>query len=87
MDQSQETDIAELIGSSGGASARPPKSPVARAREAVERLFAPLRRIDEDPTASSSSPMRAGSWQIPVDWRAVLLSGRGTRLGVARVLG
>jgi hypothetical protein len=42
------------------------------AREAFERLFALLRRIDEDPDSIVFFADEAGSWQIPVDWQAVL---------------
>jgi len=45
---------------------------LAMARAAFEQLFALLRRIDEDPDSVIFFADEAGSWQIPVDWRAVL---------------
>jgi hypothetical protein len=74
MDLSQGTDafIAEFdrlirrcLGTAAGGS-------FTTAREAFERLFALLRRIDEDPDSIVFFADEAGSWQIPVDWRAVL---------------
>jgi hypothetical protein len=74
LDQSQGTDafIAEFdrlirrcLGAAVGGS-------LTLAREAFERLFALLRRIDEDPDGVVFFADEAGSWQIPVDWRAVL---------------
>lgn len=44
----------------------------ATAGEVFERLFALLRRIDEDPDSVIFFADEAGSWQIPVDWRMVL---------------
>jgi hypothetical protein len=74
MDQSRGTEafIAEFdrllrrcLGESAGL-------PAATAREAFEQIFAVLRRIDEDPDSIVFFADEAGSWQIPVDWRAVL---------------
>jgi hypothetical protein len=74
LDRSQGTDafIAEFdrvirrcLGAAVGGS-------LIMAREAFERLFALLRRIDEDPDGVVFFADEAGSWQIPVDWRAVL---------------
>jgi hypothetical protein len=46
-----------------------PRPPV---REAFERLFSLLRRLDEDPDSVVFFADEAGSWQVGVDWRAVL---------------
>jgi hypothetical protein len=46
-----------------------PRPPV---REAFERLFSLLRRLDEDPDSLVFFADEAGSWQVGVDWRAVL---------------
>jgi hypothetical protein len=40
--------------------------------EAFDRLFDLLREIDADPDRIVFFADEAGSWQIPVDWRAVL---------------
>jgi hypothetical protein len=50
----------------------PAKGPHAPLLEAFELLFALLRRIDEDPDSVVFFADEAGSWQVDVDWRAVL---------------
>jgi len=42
------------------------------AREPFELLFALLRHIDEEPDRIVFFADEAGSWQVPVDWEAVL---------------
>jgi hypothetical protein len=74
MDKSEGTEafIAEfdrLVGKCVRASAKGPHAPV---REAFELLFALLRRIDEDADSVVFFADEAGSWQVGVDWRAVL---------------
>ncbi|OGF22019.1 MAG: hypothetical protein A2V63_03660 [Candidatus Eisenbacteria bacterium RBG_19FT_COMBO_70_11] len=74
MDKSEGTDafIAEfdrLIGKCVCAAA---KGPHASLREAFELLFALLRSIDKDPDSVVFFADEAGSWQVGVDWRAVL---------------
>src|SRR6266542_388073 len=48
------------------------KRPRAPLREAFDLLFALLRRIDESPDDVVFFADEAGSWQVGVDWRAVL---------------
>jgi hypothetical protein len=48
------------------------KGPYAPVREAIELLLALLRRIDDDPDSVVFFADEAGSWQVGVDWRAVL---------------
>ena len=74
MDHSSATDafIAEfdrLIGMCMRADGVRAQS---TAVEAFELLFAVLRRIDEDADSVVFFADEAGSWQIPVDWEAVL---------------
>ncbi len=74
MEKSEGTQefIAEfdrLLGKSVRAAAKGPRAPV---REALELLFALLRRIDESPDDVVFFADEAGSWQVGVDWRAAL---------------
>ena len=74
MEKSEGTEafIAEfdrLLGKCVRAAAKGPRAPV---REAFELLFALLRRLDEDPDSVVFFADEAGSWQVGVDWRAVL---------------
>jgi hypothetical protein len=74
MDESEGTEafIAEsdrLLAKCIRAAEKGPRPPV---REAFELLFALLRRIDEDPDSVVFFADEAGSWQVGVDWRAVL---------------
>jgi hypothetical protein len=74
MDKSEGTEafIAEfdrLVGKCVRAAAKGPYAPV---RDAFELLLALLRRIDEDPDSVVFFADEAGSWQVGVDWRAVL---------------
>jgi hypothetical protein len=48
------------------------KGPHAPARQAFDLLFALLRRLDDDPDSVVFFADEAGSWQVGVDWRAVL---------------
>jgi len=67
-----EAFIAEfdrLVGKCVRAATKAPRAPV---REAFELLFALLRRLDEDPDSVVFFADEAGSWQVGVDWRAVL---------------
>ena len=67
-----EAFIAEfdrLIGKCVRAAEQEPQPPV---REAFERLFVLLRRIDDDPDSVVFFADEAGSWQVGVDWRKTL---------------
>jgi len=74
MDKSDGTEafIAELdrfVGQCVRAGVKGPHAPV---REAFELLLALLRRLDEDPDRVVFFADEGGSWQVGVDWRAVL---------------
>ena len=74
MDKSEGTEafIAELdrfVGQCVRAGVKGPHAPV---REAFELLLALLRRLDEDPDRVVFFADEGGSWQVGVDWRAVL---------------
>jgi hypothetical protein len=73
MDTSEGTDafiveFERLIEKCIRASAKDPSS----VREAFELLFALLRRLDSDPDGVVFFADEGGSWQVGVDWRAVL---------------
>ena len=74
METSEGTDafIAEflrLIDKCVRGSAKGPSPPV---REAFELLFQLLRRLDHDPDSVVFFADEGGSWQLGIDWRAVL---------------
>jgi len=62
-------ELGRLIANCICAAAKGPRAPV---RKAFDLLFALLRRIDEDPDKVVFFADEAGSWQVGVDWRAVL---------------
>ena len=62
-------EFARLVGKCVRAAEKGPRPPV---REAFELLLALLRRIDEDPDSVVFFADEAGSWQVGVDWHAVL---------------
>lgn len=74
MDQSKGTEafFAEFDRLIGKCVKLAPKGPPATVREAFDVLFGLLRLIDEDPDRIVFFADEGGSWQVGVDWRAVL---------------
>jgi len=62
-------EFGRLVAKCTHASVRPPRGPV---RDAFDLLFDLLRRIDRSPDDVIFFADEAGSWQVGVDWRAVL---------------